>query len=92
MNERKLPGLPFDFQGGSCQGSTHGRSRPLLGLQRCDLDSGPDGAEYSAIGKPPHAGLAERIFAGAPTLRSVRLEWLGCGDLRVGVGFHFPGP
>ena len=73
MNERKLPGLPFDFPSGSRQGSTNGRPRPLLSLQWCDLHSRADGTEHASIRKPIHAELPQRADGFAFHIFSGRL-------------------
>jgi len=47
MNERQLPGLSLYLPSGSCQGSTLGCARPVLGVQRRHHYSGtyrPDNA------------------------------------------------
>jgi hypothetical protein len=80
MNERKLPGLPFDFPSGSRQGSANGRPRPLLGLQWCDLHSRAYGTEHASLGKRARAELTQR--PRRHPLHCRRSVGLGSGTLR----------
>ena len=74
--------MPLDLPSRSCEGPSGRSPRALLGLRRCDLNTGTDRAEHATSGQPASVSNFERTVADTPTADFASEERLGPGDLR----------